>query len=69
MTAPDPTKRPKPVVLCVLDGWGERNGGDDNAIAAAKTPNLDRMRSVYPRSTLEASELHVGLPTGQMGNS
>ena len=74
MTAPDSKSsksvaRPKPVVLCVLDGWGERNGGDDNAIAAAKTPNIDRMRKIYPRSTLEASELHVGLPTGQMGNS
>jgi 2,3-bisphosphoglycerate-independent phosphoglycerate mutase len=64
-----PNRRPKPVVLCVLDGWGERDGGADNAIAAANTPVLDRMRRVYPRSTLEASELHVGLPTGQMGNS
>jgi 2,3-bisphosphoglycerate-independent phosphoglycerate mutase len=63
------SNRPKPVVLCVLDGWGERDGGADNAIAAAATPVLDRMRRVYPRSTLEASELHVGLPTGQMGNS
>jgi len=69
MTTPTFTNRPKPIVLCVLDGWGERTGGDDNAIAAAKTPTLDRMRATYPRSTLEASELHVGLPTGQMGNS
>jgi 2,3-bisphosphoglycerate-independent phosphoglycerate mutase len=66
---PNSAGRPKPVVLCILDGWGERDGGDDNAIAAAKTPVLDRMRRTYPRSTLEASELHVGLPTGQMGNS
>lgn len=72
MTNPNHTlskPRPKPIVLCVLDGWGERDGGEDNAIAAAHTPVIDRMRRVYPRSTLEASELHVGLPTGQMGNS
>ena len=61
--------RPKPVVLCVLDGWGEREGGADNAIAAANTPNITRMRRTCPRSVLEASELHVGLPKGQMGNS
>ncbi len=69
MTIPNSKNRPKPVVLCVLDGWGERDGGADNAIAAADTPVIDRMRATYPRSTLEASELHVGLPTGQMGNS
>ena len=69
MNTPNSAKRPKPVVLCILDGWGERDGGADNAIAHAHTPNLDRMRAIYPRSTLEASELHVGLPTGQMGNS
>ena len=60
---------PRPVVLCVLDGWGERDDGADNAIAAAHTPNLDRMRRVYPRAQLQASELHVGLPPGQFGNS
>ncbi len=62
-------RRPRPVVLCVLDGWGERDGGADNAIAAARTPNIDRMRRIYPRAVLQASELHVGLPRGQMGNS
>jgi 2,3-bisphosphoglycerate-independent phosphoglycerate mutase len=61
--------RPKPVVLCILDGWGHREELDHNAIAAAHTPNWDRLRAEYPYGTLEASECHVGLPDGQMGNS
>ena len=60
---------PKPVVLCILDGWGERDGGDDNAIFKAKTPCWDRLKSDYPAATLEASSEDVGLPAGQMGNS
>ena len=59
----------RPVTLCVLDGWGSRIGGDDNAIFHANTPNWDRMTSTYPTSTLKASETEVGLPSGQMGNS
>ena len=66
MTAP---KKPAPVVLCILDGWGDRNDGDDNAIAKADTPNWDRLSGSFPRSQLNASEGEVGLPEGQMGNS
>jgi 2,3-bisphosphoglycerate-independent phosphoglycerate mutase len=62
------TKR-RPVMLCILDGWGERDGGDDNAIYHAKTPTWDRMVADYPTSRLQASALDVGLPEGQMGNS
>ena len=62
-------KRPKPMVLCILDGWGEREGGGDNAILHGHTPNWDRMRNTYPMALLEASSLDVGLPEGQMGNS
>ena len=58
-----------PVVLCILDGWGDKDGGEDNAIFQAKTPTWDKMKSTYPYSQLEASSSHVGLPTGQMGNS
>ena len=32
-----------PVVLCILDGFGDAPAGDDNAIAQARTPNYDRM--------------------------
>lgn len=60
---------PRPVILCVLDGWGERNERSDNAIALAKTPNWDRFAATCPKACLEASEEQVGLPAGQMGNS
>lgn len=59
----------KPTLLCILDGWGERAEHDHNAIAQARTPHWDRLRATYPRTTLRASELDVGLPDGQMGNS
>ncbi len=63
------TPRPRPLVLCILDGWGERPDGDDNAIAAAKTPVWHALTARWPHSTLQASERFVGLPDGQMGNS
>lgn len=62
-------KRPKPVMLCILDGWGENPDLEGNAIEAANTPNLDRYEKEYPFSTLSASGEAVGLPEGQMGNS
>ena len=61
--------RPRPVVLCVLDGWGYREAAEDNAITAARTPVYDRLLAECPWTLLEASETHVGLPSGQMGNS
>ncbi len=61
--------RPKPVVLVILDGWGHREASEYNAIAAARTPNWDRFMRDYPHGLINASELHVGLPAGQMGNS
>ncbi|MSP47949.1 MAG: 2,3-bisphosphoglycerate-independent phosphoglycerate mutase [Alphaproteobacteria bacterium] len=70
MLTPTAPRRPKPVVLCILDGWGHRaEPADDNAILKARTPNLDRLAKASPVSYLDASELHVGLPKGQMGNS
>jgi 2,3-bisphosphoglycerate-independent phosphoglycerate mutase len=63
------TQRPRTVVLCILDGWGARADGPDNAIALADTPNWDRFRASAPYALLDASEHEVGLPDGQMGNS
>ncbi len=60
---------PRPVVLCVLDGWGYREDREDNAIAQAETPNWDRFMATAPHGLLDASEHEVGLPAGQMGNS
>lgn len=63
------SSRPKPVVLCILDGWGERADASDNAISGGHTPTWDAMVKNYPRSRLDASSQEVGLPDGQMGNS
>jgi 2,3-bisphosphoglycerate-independent phosphoglycerate mutase len=63
------TSRPRPVVLCILDGWGERAGGADNAIERAKTPVWHELMARWPHAHLDASEHYVGLPDGQMGNS
>ena len=60
---------PGPVVLLVLDGFGVRAERADNAWALARTPNFDGWAERYPHTTLDASELRVGLPDGQMGNS
>lgn len=60
---------PKPVVLCILDGWGTRSGPVANAPALAKTPNFDRILQNCPNTQLITHGPDVGLPTGQMGNS
>jgi len=60
---------PRPTVLCILDGWGERSAQDDNAIALANTPTWDRLYRDCPTTRLNASAQDVGLPAGQMGNS
>ncbi len=60
---------PRPVVLCILDGWGHRTDPKDNAILDARTPNYDRMIATCPQGLIDASETFVGLPKGQMGNS
>jgi 2,3-bisphosphoglycerate-independent phosphoglycerate mutase len=62
-------KRPRPVVLCVLDGWGYRPDRQDNAIALADTPVWDRLLRDCPNAYLDTSGIDVGLPAGQMGNS
>ena len=60
---------PKPVVLCILDGWGLSPETENNAVALAKTPAFDRLMADYPNATLTAHGPDVGLPEGQMGNS
>lgn len=62
-------KRPKPVLLCILDGFGLRENKEGNAVAQARKPNFDRYWNEFPHATLEASGNAVGLPEGQMGNS
>ena len=63
------TNHPRPVALCILDGWGWREETADNAVAQGRTPNFDRLWATCPRGFLAAGEEQVGLPRGQFGNS
>lgn len=58
-----------PVLLMILDGFGCREAGPDNAVALASKPNWDKLWNTYPHTTIQASEAAVGLPADQMGNS
>ena len=60
---------PKPVVLCILDGWGLSDRPEANAPHLADTPNIDRLMAECPNATLITHGPDVGLPRGQMGNS
>lgn len=61
--------RPRPLVLVILDGFGERSDSGDNAIRLARTPSLTALNAEFPHGLLSASGLEVGLPAGQMGSS
>ncbi len=59
----------RPAVLMILDGFGYNPSENGNAVKAARTPNIDRLRAAYPHTLIRTSGLDVGLPDGQMGNS
>jgi len=59
----------KPVILCIMDGYGIRSDMHGNAINKAKKPNLDAYFKNYAYTEINASGEFVGLPDGQMGNS
>jgi len=59
----------RPTILIILDGVGVNPSHENNAVALAKTPNLDRYYANNAHTTLQASGNPVGLPDGQMGNS
>jgi len=61
--------RPKPVVLCILDGWGLNPDRHGNAVAQARKPAFDRIMAACPHAQLVTHGPDVGLPSGQMGNS
>src|SRR3977135_2652059 len=63
------TRRPKPIVLTVLDGWGFREERKGNAIALARKPAYDELIKKFPNTLIHTSGPFVGLPEGQMGNS
>jgi 2,3-bisphosphoglycerate-independent phosphoglycerate mutase len=60
---------PRPLVLVILDGFGERAERADNAVRLARTPRLDALFAKYPHGLIGTSGPDVGLPAGQMGNS
>jgi 2,3-bisphosphoglycerate-independent phosphoglycerate mutase len=60
---------PKPVVLCILDGWGIGPDPATSAPAQAHVPTFNHLWATCPHATLTTFGPDVGLPTGQMGNS
>ncbi|THH35265.1 2,3-bisphosphoglycerate-independent phosphoglycerate mutase [Aliishimia ponticola] len=59
----------KPVILCILDGWGLSDRREGNAPLLADTPVMDHLMATCPNATLITHGPDVGLPSGQMGNS
>ena len=59
----------KPVVLIIRDGWGLNARSKGNAVFAAQTPVIDRLKSRYPWARLACSGEAVGLPDGYQGSS
>jgi len=57
------------VVVLILDGWGEGDGGAGDLIAGARTSHFDALRARFPQARLEASGEAVGMPPGTVGNS
>src|SRR6267378_1547610 len=55
-------KRPKPLVLTVLDGWGHRAETKGNAIALARKPNYDELLRQFPNTLIQTSGPAVALP-------
>jgi 2,3-bisphosphoglycerate-independent phosphoglycerate mutase len=64
-----PAGRPRPFVLIIMDGWGINPRKEGNAIALARTPNIDKLAREWPHTAIRSSGEAVGLPEGQMGNS
>jgi 2,3-bisphosphoglycerate-independent phosphoglycerate mutase len=64
-----PGGRPRPFVLIIMDGWGINPRKEGNAIAMARTPNIDKLAKEWPHTAIRTSGEAVGLPEGQMGNS
>jgi len=62
-------KRPQPLLLTILDGWGYSAAAEGNAIAQARKPVYDHLLARYPNTLIHTSGPWVGLPEGQMGNS
>jgi len=62
-------RRPKPIILCILDGWGIAQDNPGNAITQANCTNFNDLWFSFPHTFLISSGQSVGLPQGQVGNS
>jgi len=63
------SNRRPPLLLVVLDGFGDAPAGPGNAISLAAPAYWNDLREHWPSTSLEASGEDVGLPCGLMGNS
>lgn len=59
----------KPIVLCILDGWGIAPDYEGNAITRARPANFNSLWFAFPHTYLATDGSQVGLPPGQPGNS
>ncbi|MFO7555950.1 MAG: 2,3-bisphosphoglycerate-independent phosphoglycerate mutase [Desulfobacterales bacterium] len=59
----------RPVCLIIRDGWGYSEIVQGNAVLAAKTPNTDLYKTIYPWTLLDCAGEPVGLPDGYQGSS
>ncbi|MCX6808104.1 MAG: 2,3-bisphosphoglycerate-independent phosphoglycerate mutase [Candidatus Berkelbacteria bacterium] len=57
------------VLLVIMDGWGLSPTEKGNAPFLAKTPTLDYIYEEYPKTSISASGIEVGLSVGEPGNS
>ncbi|MBI3342408.1 2,3-bisphosphoglycerate-independent phosphoglycerate mutase [Candidatus Curtissbacteria bacterium] len=63
------SKKPKPMVLCILDGWGVAPDYIGNAITQANCENFNKLWFTYPHTILTASGMAVGMPENTVGTS
>ena len=64
-----PPESPFPLVLLILDGWGESPETDHNAIHHCRPESIEALGAAWPSTLVQASGPVVGLPAGKMGNS
>lgn len=56
-------------ILAILDGYGQGEENEYNAVYCANTPFMDYVKEKYNYAFLKCSSSYVGLPDNQMGNS
>jgi len=66
---PKVARKPKPLILCILDGWGIAQDSPGNAITRAISTNFNELWFSFPHTLLSTAGQSVGLPEGQVGNS